>query len=508
MKKLSFYTALFSIIAVCIFGLNACQEFNIDSQKEFPPKMETDALTEYTVLAKAPHTITFNISSNTPWKIESNKQWCKPTPTMSSASSLIAEVAVNIEEYTDENSERTATLTITADGVEGSKIVTITQLAKGALYVTNFENTFPSTGGAENAATFTINSNKSWKIVKVDQWIELDKEAGEGSEETVTVTATVHENIGVRRSATLTIISDGVEKEIVATQEGIVFEFGDIAEKDLVFSKAGESKTYPLATSLAADQWDVTSEDKWIEITKNIEDKTVTVKILSDIYFKDRTATIKLEATDKNSGLEPVELMIKQNRGEVFWDAGAQYTLGEESGVTITRNRFYPTKVYKRAIFEAKIKSISLDDDSYALHFSYYTSSDAIGGPTIHCWLGESDGAADKVNANDYCFRYRDKWGDNTVGNTGLKIPDLTREKVIAMKTVKLSIIPAPDAEDKIIVQLDIDGEQKNKIEGWKNPFIGSGSGYPGNYIYFGFIKDVKGGTLELESFEVTPIDL
>mgnify|MGYP001509779755 FL=1 len=94
MKKLSFYTILCCLAAVCTFSLNSCQEFNIDSQTEYPPLLETDAQAEYAVLAKSPHTIVFNISSNTPWKIESNKNWCVPTPGMSSASSLIAEVSV------------------------------------------------------------------------------------------------------------------------------------------------------------------------------------------------------------------------------------------------------------------------------------------------------------------------------------------------------------------------------------------------------------------------------
>lgn len=120
MKKLSFYTILCCLAVVCTFSLNSCQEFNIDSQAEFPPLLETDAQSEYAVLAKSPNTIIFNISSNTPWKIESNKNWCVPTPAMSSASSLIAEVSVIMEENPDEQ-ERTAILTITADRIKESK---------------------------------------------------------------------------------------------------------------------------------------------------------------------------------------------------------------------------------------------------------------------------------------------------------------------------------------------------------------------------------------------------
>ena len=74
MKKLSFYTILCCLAVVCTFSLNSCQEFNIDSQAEFPPLLETDAQSEYAVLAKSPNTIIFNISSNTPWKIKKQQE--------------------------------------------------------------------------------------------------------------------------------------------------------------------------------------------------------------------------------------------------------------------------------------------------------------------------------------------------------------------------------------------------------------------------------------------------
>ncbi len=127
MKKLSFYTILCCLAVVCTFSLNSCQEFNIDSQAEFPPLLETDAQSEYAVLAKSPNTIIFNISSNTPWKIKKQQELVRTySGNELKASSLIAEVSVIMEENPDEQ-KRTAILTITADGIKESKTVTITQ---------------------------------------------------------------------------------------------------------------------------------------------------------------------------------------------------------------------------------------------------------------------------------------------------------------------------------------------------------------------------------------------
>lgn len=94
MKKLYNNTLLQLILALCTFSFVACQEFDIDSQPEGPLNIQIDALEAYTALATSPSNIVFNISSNTPWTIESNQQWCKPTPTMSAASSLVSEIVV------------------------------------------------------------------------------------------------------------------------------------------------------------------------------------------------------------------------------------------------------------------------------------------------------------------------------------------------------------------------------------------------------------------------------
>lgn len=97
MKKLYNNTLLQLILALCTFSFVACQEFDIDSQPEGPLNIQIDALEAYTALATSPSNIVFNISSNTPWTIESNQQWCKPTPTMSAASSLVSEIVVTLE---------------------------------------------------------------------------------------------------------------------------------------------------------------------------------------------------------------------------------------------------------------------------------------------------------------------------------------------------------------------------------------------------------------------------
>ena len=487
MKKLSFNTILLCLIAVCAFNLSSCQEFNIDSQAEYPLAVEIDAQAEYSV-SQAQNTITFNISSNTPWKVESDKNWCIPTPAMSSVSSLVAEVSVSIEANADEQ-PRTATLTITADNIEGSKTVIITQASKGSLFIQGFDEAFPSEGGT---LPFTITSNKPWKVISSNQWLTLDKESGEGNGEKVTIAATAKANTGLKRTATLTVVCDGKETIIDATQDGIMLEFAAITEEDVLSSNAGETKTYSVITNLASD--------KWISVKKNATGDGVDVTTLSEIYFRDRTATIKLEA-DKTLNLDPIELEIKQNRGEVTWEKNFFYEDGAESGVIITQGRFYIAKPYKLATFEVKLNSVELTKD--AIFFQYYTS--ATGGPTVNCWMGDFNGDGKYNHGNDFCLRYRDNWGDNGDQNSANKL-DLDVDKLNAMKTLKFSLIPNPEIEGNVIISLDIDEKNYVNISSLKNPFIGKGSSYPGNYPFFGFMTSKASGTLNIASFEVTPI--
>lgn len=503
MKKLSFYTMLFCLVAVCTFNLSSCQELTIDSQAEFPLKLETDAQLEYAVLAKSPRTIVFNISSNTPWKVESNKNWCVPTPAMSSASSLIAEVSVNVEDNLEEQ-ERTATLTISAEGIKETHTIVITQASKGTLFVQGFDNPFPSEGGN---ATLTITSNKPWKVISSHQWLTIDKEEGEGSSAKVTITATAKPNTGLKRAATLTIVSDGYETEIIATQNGIMLEFPEMTPEDaIISSNAGESKTFPILTNLASEKWSVFTEDSWITVTKNAAGDGIEITPKSEIYFADRTAVIKLEA-DKTLAINPVELEVKQIRGDVAWPANAVYEEGEVAGVKITQSRFYINKHYKLATFEVKFNEVNLTKE--AIFFQYYKDESIPGsqGPTINCWMGDNDGNGSYTDLNDFCLRTRDNWGDNGNINKPNKLTGLDVDKLNAMKTLKVSLIPNPEIAGNILIKLDIDGVNYANIGDLKNPFTGAGSSYAGNFAYFGFLNGKASGTLDIASYEVTPID-
>ena len=114
------------ILAATLSTMLSCQELTIDSQPDAPLSIYIDALDSYSLAGTAPGKIVFNISSNTPWTIKSDSQWCLPSPAMSASSSLVSEIIVNTEDNPDVT-PRTATLVINAEGLGDVKTITVEQ---------------------------------------------------------------------------------------------------------------------------------------------------------------------------------------------------------------------------------------------------------------------------------------------------------------------------------------------------------------------------------------------
>lgn len=92
-----------------------------------------------------------------------------------------------------------------AEGVEGTKVVTIEQASKEDLVVVPYDELVPTEGGS---ITFTIASNKAWEIIPSTAFLSnIDKTSGTGNEDAIaeTVTVTLPANAGAKRAGTLTI---------------------------------------------------------------------------------------------------------------------------------------------------------------------------------------------------------------------------------------------------------------------------------------------------------------
>ena len=289
------------ILAWYIVGLTACQEYEIDSQQwgDGVLKMEIDARDSYTALGTSPADIIFNISSNTPWNIESSEQWCKVTPAMSAASSLTATVTVSLESNM-KLEPRTATLTIKGEGIEEAKVITITQEAKNELEVVYDNQIAPATGGE---ITFGVISNKAWRVSTTAQFLmDMEPKSGEGRNDSnpENVTVTLPANTGARRTGTVTIKTELSEFSFTITQDGNYLE---VVENNLVILEAGEEKIIAVNANV---EWKAAVDEKYADFitTEKLSASELKITVKKNGSFATRTGEIKIVSEDTALGME------------------------------------------------------------------------------------------------------------------------------------------------------------------------------------------------------------
>ena len=260
-------TIIRTIACLGVLGMMAsCQMYEIDTQmtpeKEAASiRMVCDALTSYTVPATNPGSITFNVSSNTPWTItrSSGADWCTVTPSSSSAGSLISDVVVSFANNTGK-ADRTATLTLKGDKVGVPVTIQITQSRQGQLFVTPVPQDYAATGGP---LTFTIQTNVPWTVRSSEGWLSFNRESGDPDPEgrTLTIIATADPSEVLERTAIVTVTAGDDEESFEVTQKA-KFEITDISEE---FPGAGGTQVLKIRTDLP---WEVSSDKGWISFDK------------------------------------------------------------------------------------------------------------------------------------------------------------------------------------------------------------------------------------------------
>ena len=260
-------TFIRTLACLGVLGLLAsCQMYEIDTQMT-PEKaaasirMVCDALPSYTVAATNPGTVTFNVSSNTPWTItrSSDADWCTVTPSSSSAGALISDVVVSFDNN-ESAEDRTATLTLKGDKVGLPVTIQITQNRLGSLFVTPVSQDYVAAGGP---LTFTIKTNVPWEVSSDEGWLSFNRESGEPDPEgrTITIIATAEPSTVLERYATVTVKA-GDEEESFDVVQKAKFRITDLFGE---FPGMGGTLPFRITTDLP---WEVSSDKGWISFDK------------------------------------------------------------------------------------------------------------------------------------------------------------------------------------------------------------------------------------------------
>lgn len=454
MKKLFIYTLLSLLLGTYTVGITSCQELNIDSQPEGAVKITVDAQPEYNVLATSPRAVVFNISSNTPWKITSDKDWCIPSPASSDKGSLLAEITVTIDSNTTAEA-RTATLTVSADGIEETHTITIKQPSKEELQVIKYDEIVPSEGAK---ISFNIVSNKEWKIIPSTQFLEnIDKTSGPGNEDGTPelISITIPANTGIRRTGEITVKTAFEQVTFAIVQDGYIIEQAEPTEDGIInFSGAIGEKTIKIRSNT---EWKVKVADEykdWIT-AEAIDNENLKISLKGNNIFMPRTGQVMLSTKALVPGFEDIPVNISQG---TQYDLPKKYELNEADGslkISGQGNNINSQYVFQKGHLTFEFSEIHLTSEKGSLlYFNMYTADGSANdnwGCNLLCHATE----------NEPYWSPLFKVGGSILGWAPPVNKDpYPLDEINAIRKVELFSEDDPDNAGRIRLRLVIDGKE------------------------------------------------
>lgn len=335
MKRIFNNIKIFAAVAAGLLAASSCQEFSIDSQKEAPLKIEIDVMDNYNVMAVSPSRIVFNISSNTPWKIVGDSQWCQATPSMSASSSLVSEVEIITEEY-EGRAARTATFVISAEGIEQTRTFTVTQASKQSLTVIPFDERVATEG---QTFSFKIVSNKDWEVIPSTAFLsEIDKKNGTGSESGAeeVITVRVPANPGAVRSGELTVRTDYESYTFTVTQNGVVIELEETPESNVIAFEMGETVREKIVKIRSNKEWKVKVPQEYAHFigAEKTAEGDLKVTVAENNTLQPLVGEILLTTVDIIDGFDGVTFEVRNPNLQFDITGGCNLGYDEQTGAT------------------------------------------------------------------------------------------------------------------------------------------------------------------------------
>lgn len=489
MKMLPNSRSIFLILTLCILAFTSCQEYVIDSQPEGPINIQVDALDSYTVTATSPSNVVFTISSNTPWKITSDQQWCQPTPSMSASSSLVGEVVVSFEPN-NETTSRTATLVIQAEELGEVKTITIEQVSKESLVVIPYDQMVPSEGGA---ITFSIFSNKPWEIIPSSQFLEnIDKMSGPGNEEgeKISITVTLPENPGNRREGAFTVKTAFDEFTFTIQQDGVVIEQAEPSESGTIDFAWWE--TEKIVKVRANTAWNVKVPNEytdWIQ-AEAVSDTEIKLTLKPSNRLYTRQGHVALTTVQLIPGFEEVLFEITQR--PQYWFSGNQVSLDEETGnvkvMAVAGNNIISNYSFKKGRVAYEFEELHFTGVS-RLVFNMWPSA---GNSNFHFWL-RSDEPTQFTCGGGF------EWEQKRF--------QLTQEEVMGIRMIEFFVEDDPDNEGKLRIRLVIDGTERAVLANKSNVYEINPVGNPGAIVNTQIVAAEPGDYYVIKSITHEPYE-
>lgn len=511
-KNVNTLSAVWAVVICVVMGLAACQDYSIDSQPEGAPQVQCDAVEQYNVQSTNVDNIIFNVSANTPWKItvttnDEDKSWCVPSPGMSSASGLVAEVAVAIADN-ESDTPREATLTLTGDNVDKTIVVKVVQESKSALQVSGAAVTdvFEVAGGMKE---MTVRANRAWEVVYKNEqdrdWLHFSPTTGEvNGVETKTITVTVDPNGSVKREATIIVKTEFDEVEKTIMQGGATLEVVEEELAKLTALEPNSTATIEVPVS-ATINWEIEDgADAWIKTPTKAGDK-LTFSCETNYDFAPRTGVILLKAVGSNMTYSvPVTQLGatfycwgKENQNKVTFPEGRITDKGLMLKGTDAFRIAFPGE-YKRGTFTWEFEEISISHPLVLMGAGNGYNANLF--PNTHIVMCDPDA---KVNLqND--FRVNNGPGQGWFVTWQKR--DVLRTQTSSIKTVKLAI-------NNGVIKLSLYDIEGNVLDEFTSSKVGTedakwvGANGFGYSLYFHGALATESDYCILKSFKAEPAE-
>ena len=492
MKKLFKNILMQFVFALSVFSIVGCQEYEMDSQPEQPINMQVDAKEAYTMLATSPSNIAFGISSNTPWSISVDQQWCTVTPTSSAVSSLVSEVVISAESNETAN-ERIATITITGEGVD-SKVITLTQESKENLVVVKPSDVVPTDGGD---VVFHIVSNKAWEVTTTDEFLNvMDKTKGEGDEsgDQIPVTITVPANAGALRTGHITVKTALEEVNFEVTQDGVVIVMEEPTESGTIDFAGGADEQ--IIRIRANRPWQVKNDSDapdWVAAEK-INDNELKITTTASNKLSTRKYDVILETVDFIPGFEGIPFTVTQSPNYWFDAAPDKLIVDEATGdVKIMqqgKNAVNSNFAFKKGSFVVDIAGMEFDAES---------------GVNFNFWPNAGD-------TNFHLDLLANKEGNFTCGGHGYNWEQAnftySVEEIKAIRKIEFIVEDDPDHEGMLRIRLLIDNVEKANLKNKENVYApGAANPCNGQNIFVKLYPGNENNYITIKSMTYTPVE-
>ena len=454
-------------------------------------RLECDAPESYTIPAERAKTVSFRVTSTTPWFITGAEEvdWLTVSPLSSDVSSLSADITVRAEPN-EALTDRSAVLTVQGKNTSIKHVITVTQLRTGTLEVTPCEGAFDKTGGQK---PFSIKTNHDWKVTAADEWLTFSPAEGtsDGTPQTVTVQASAAQNKSIVRQTMVTVASGDLTQTFEVTQNGLSLEFVPL-EEPAVDRKGGN-----LILDVNADiDWKVEVEGEGFSAEK-LSASQVKVSATWNNRFAPRKATVTLKPVSAEYG--NVSNSMEVSQGINFSFDGDCMVL-DDGSVKISGSASARSRAKTIDTFRYVKVLLTVESASFAADGSFCLCTEDLPAFTedSSCELQNQIilGGNIRLRGNGHTSK-----GDRSSYAT--KYYTVTQEELNALKTYEVDFIPDPSDNTKVKLEFLYNGTSKATLS---VPSDFADDPDAAGHYWFGFANKTPGTWYIITSCDITPI--